>query len=346
MTITALLAVLMGPREAFSLAPARNGRELSPNRKDAEMKPEQGNAALACKLGRLGAGLAIAVGLLTGLAATQPRQAGASDDLGAPTLLEVNVGGDSAYLSFRDNSSLESGYLVYGYVGQTYAAFANRPGVPGEGRTATISIEHVNPNLSYCFTAFSADVGPDGNLETDSPASNQICTTPTSTPKPAAQPASPPLSTSSPYLSQFCVACPEHSAPALPDLSIVDIRAESSGQPVTGETPIYDIVVANTGAKVPGGQIQVQFSITGAVQYYNIVQKPAGFTCGGGSPAICQGPIGGSGDSPSATSVTFRVQAYAVKSGIGALSADADPNNVVVESDETNNGRTLPITVK
>jgi hypothetical protein len=133
----------------------------------------------------------------------------------------------------------------------------------------------------------------------------------------------------------------------LPDLAVTAIRAEASGQVNAGATALYDVVVANTGAKLPGsGQVQVQFQISGSVQYYAMPQTPAGFTCTGSGPVVCVGPIGGAGDPPITTSVTFRLQIQASKSGLGSLSAAADPNNLISESDENNNAQTLAIIVK
>jgi hypothetical protein len=144
-----------------------------------------------------------------------------------------------------------------------------------------------------------------------------------------------------------CVACAARLTPSLPDLAVTAIRAEGSGQVNAGATALYDVVVANSGAKLPGsGQVQVQFQVSGSVQYYAMPQTPAGFTCTGSGPVICVGPIGGAGDPPITTSVTFRLQIQASKSGLGSLSAAVDPNNLIPESDENNNAQTLPITVK
>jgi CARDB len=161
----------------------------------------------------------------------------------------------------------------------------------------------------------------------------------------AAVPPSRPVDTNASGAS--CVACAAHLAPSLPDLALTDIRPEDGNQLIVGATAIYDIVVANTGAKLSGsGQVQVQIQISGSVQYYAMAQTPSGFNCNDSSPVICVGPIGGFGDPPITTSVTFRLQIQGSRSGIGSVSAAADPNNLIQESDENNNASTLPIIVK
>jgi hypothetical protein len=144
---------------------------------------------------------------------------------------------------------------------------------------------------------------------------------------------------------------PAQTVPAQPDLQLVDIHAESSAPLGDGMTAVYDVSIGNNGTKLPAGsQIQLQIQASGSVQFYSMAQTPAGWTCSSASPVVCAGPIGGYGDPTAATIVTFRVQVHGNKtggvSGLGSLSAAADPNNLVKESDESNNAQTLAITVR
>jgi hypothetical protein len=146
----------------------------------------------------------------------------------------------------------------------------------------------------------------------------------------------------------LCVACPGGQlkpAPTLPDLAVTDIRPVASSQVSAGTTASFEVVVANTGAKLPG-PVQVQLQVSGSVAFYSLTQVPSGFTCSDANPVICVGPLGGYGDAPISTAVIFGVQVHADKTGLGSLSAAADPNSLIQESDETNNAKTLPITVK
>jgi hypothetical protein len=150
--------------------------------------------------------------------------------------------------------------------------------------------------------------------------------------------------------SPICITCiaaaqdsGSNSIPVLPDFTITRITAE---QPATlGFTGVYDVVMANLGAH-PSSQVQIEIQVTGSLLYTGMAQVPSGFTCTGNNPVICVGPLGGYGDPPITTSATFKVQAYAAAPGLGAISATADPNNVMQESNENNNGDTLSVTVK
>ncbi len=303
-------------------------------------------------VGRLAAGVLLASTLAAAAGIAHPQRAAADEDLGAPTLLSVNVDGDTAYVSFRDNSSQESGYLIYGYVGKTFAAFASRPGVPGEGRAPTVAVEHVNPSLSYCFTVYAAETSESSpvGLATDSPPSNQICTTPQS-PSPQ-QPAPPVLNPPfDPHTTAgVCLACRVDApssgptnVPVLPDFTVSRISGDQS--PAQGFTETYEVVVANLGAK-PQNQVQVSIQVTGSLGYQQMVQTPAGFTCTGNGPVTCVGALGGYGDAPITTSADFQVQVYAAGPGLGSISAAADPNSLITESNKANNAQTLAVTVK
>ena len=126
-------------------------------------------------------------------------------------------------------------------------------------------------------------------------------------------------------------------------MTITRITAEQP--PAQGFTSIVDVVLANLGGK-PSSQVQVEIQVTGSLSYPQMAQTPAGFTCTGNSPIICVGPLGGSGDPPATTTAVFKLQVFAASAGAGAVSAYADPNNVIQESNKAYNADTLAVTVK
>jgi hypothetical protein len=149
-------------------------------------------------------------------------------------------------------------------------------------------------------------------------------------------------------------------APTLPDFQIMAVRAvQPNPDPATssewlanGMTAGYEVVVANLGSRTPsaagGGptKFQVAVQITGSLQYSSLTQTPTGWDCGGNGPVTCVGAIGGYGDAVQDTVVTFGLQIYGATPGVGSISAAADPNGPVKESDITNNAKTLSVTVK
>lgn len=163
--------------------------------------------------------------------------------------------------------------------------------------------------------------------------------------------------------SNSCLACSAvlaptpgpTTAPTLPDFKLMAVRAVNPDQPFpNGTTAGYEVVVANLGTRMPQissdpskkPQVQVSIQVTGAAQYSSMTQTPAGWDCSGTGPVTCVGPLGGYGDPIQNTVVTFRLQVLGAKSGIGAISAAADPNGLIKESDVTNNAKTLAITVR
>jgi hypothetical protein len=135
-------------------------------------------------------------------------------------------------------------------------------------------------------------------------------------------------------------------APTLPDFKVTAVRASDPSQSFSnGMTAVYEVVLANVGTRAPT-PVQVSIQMTGAVQYASMSQTPSGFDCSGSGPVTCVGAIGGYGDPIQNTVVTFKVRVYGAKAGIGAISAAADPNGLIKESDVTNNAKTLAITVK
>ena len=132
-------------------------------------------------------------------------------------------------------------------------------------------------------------------------------------------------------------------APTLPDLKLATLGGDMSL--AQGMTSIYSIGVSNLGIR-PQTKVQVSIQVTGALAYVTVAQTPAGWDCSGAGPIICVGPLGGSGDPVQNLAVNFQVQVRGSKAGIGAISASVDPNDLIHESDETNNAKTLTVTVK
>ena len=132
-------------------------------------------------------------------------------------------------------------------------------------------------------------------------------------------------------------------APALPDLKVPTLGGETNL--TQGTTSVYSIGVSNAGTRPPA-QVQVSIQVSGAVQYVGMTQTPSGWDCSGTGPILCVGPLGGSGDPVQDLAVSFGVQVRGAKAGIGSVSAAVDSNGLIRESDETNNAKTLAITVK
>jgi hypothetical protein len=151
--------------------------------------------------------------------------------------------------------------------------------------------------------------------------------------------------------SNICLACvlsgagstAPTSVPVLPDFAITRISGPT--QLTQGLSATYEVVLANLGAK-PSGQVQVEIQVTGSLRYLQMVQTPNGFTCLGDAPIICTGPLGGAGDAPITTSADFQFQVQGAQAGQGSISAYANPNGTIQESDTGNNGQTYAVAVK
>lgn len=114
----------------------------------------------------------------------------------------------------------------------------------------------------------------------------------------------------------------------------MDVRATNPGLFASGMVADYDVVVTNQGTKPPA-PVQVLIEATGSVQFQAMDQTPAGFTCEGTGPVTCLGEFGGNTDAVQTRTVTFTVRLYGAKTGLGALTVTADPNNLIQESDKT-----------
>jgi hypothetical protein len=132
-------------------------------------------------------------------------------------------------------------------------------------------------------------------------------------------------------------------APTQPDFQVSNVSGDK--QVAQGFTSVYSIAVNNEGTRPPS-QVQVAIQVSGAVAYVAMAQTPAGWDCSGTAPILCVGPLGGSGDPIQSLVAAFGVQVRGAKTGIGSISASADPNGLIAESDESNNAKTLAITVK
>jgi hypothetical protein len=132
-------------------------------------------------------------------------------------------------------------------------------------------------------------------------------------------------------------------APTLPDLKVPTIGGDTNL--AQGISSVYSVGVSNLGTK-PQTQVQVSIQVTGALQYVSMTQIPSGWDCSGAGPITCIGPLGGSGDPVQNLVVSFGIQVRGTKAGIGAISAAADPNDLIHESDETNNAKALAVMVK
>jgi hypothetical protein len=132
-----------------------------------------------------------------------------------------------------------------------------------------------------------------------------------------------------------------------PDLEVNLL--DGPAQLFDGQTAVYTVGIWNDGGR-PDGAVELQISFTGVIEALEIEQTPAGFTCTGFRPGArqmsCSGTLGGRGDAPFSRGAAIKVRTHATARGVGAVSAFVDPNGRVAESDEANNGKTLPVTVK
>jgi hypothetical protein len=330
-------------------------------------------------IGQLAAGLLLVSTVAMSASVLQPQGAAADEsEFPAATMLSARIDGTTGYAVFRDNADGENDYIVYAFAGtdpQHYTVDSQvdvqRPGVPGSGRSVTVSVDGLQQGQSYCFMAQAEDEYTDINTavglyptseELASPPSNMICASPpvvsapqaptvnisanphTTSPTCAACGVVPIDTTANPVsTSKTCLACGQTPAPSLPDFTIPSIIGNP--QATQGLSSTYDVILANLGAK-PSGQVQVQIQVTGSLRYLQMAQTPAGWICLGNSPIICTGPLGGYGDPPITTSVDFQLLVQANSAGLGSISAYANPNNTIQESNLTNNGDTLAVNVK
>jgi hypothetical protein len=122
-------------------------------------------------------------------------------------------------------------------------------------------------------------------------------------------------------------------------------RINGDPQLTHGFSSTYDVFLANLGGKLQS-QVQIEIQVTGSLHYLQMLQTPDGFTCTGNGPITCTGPLGGFGDTSNSTSADFEFQVQPAQAGLGSISASADPEGQIQESNETNNGQTLAVTVK
>jgi hypothetical protein len=295
---------------------------------------------------RLSAGLLVAAALAAGSLAAHPQRAAADGPIPAPSIESFSIVGQTANVTMRDNGPGGDSYdfQVEFYQGtdpqhhDPHEQIVYRSDSLGAGVSKTLTINNdVTPGQSYCIQAAAWWINVAQPLQA-SPESNMICASPTSGV----------VLNPGRISTEPCLACKVGTqsstpAPTLPDFAVTRISGDQ--QVTQGFTKTYDVVVANLGAR-PQTQVQVQIQVTGSLNYQQMVQTPAGFTCTGNGPITCVGPLGGYGDAPITTVADFQLQVYAGGTGLGSISASADPNNLITESNETNNAQSLAVTVK
>jgi hypothetical protein len=194
------------------------------------------------------AGALLVAGLLVG-AGLPAHTAHAGQDLGRPELLSIRLDAPTLSVTFRDNASGEEQFQVYAVPRDRSMpesqgrAIGYIPGVPGEGRVATRSINGILPGIGYCVK-IGAEAEP-SRFEFDfSGYSNLVC-------------ADPP------------------GPPSAPDLTVS--KVEVVNQP-SRSSHSYAVTIRNDGADAKG-TAELLISTTGALTRTNTVLPEKGFTC-------------------------------------------------------------------
>ncbi|MGH2586297.1 MAG: hypothetical protein ACRDJE_15395 [Dehalococcoidia bacterium] len=225
-------------------------------------------APLTRTTARWTAGLLVAAGLAIGIG-IQP--AAADEEVGAPTLQSLRLEAPDAYVTFTDNSAIESDFRVIVRERNNpdrIVVETDVPPVPGEGRVVTRSVSGITAGVALCATVH-AQVREENPLNPrDNPivipvvgraASNTVC----------ADPASPP-----------------------PDLALEKIsgREEREWTLVKDQAPAYLVNLRNDGAGA-NGVVVVDIATSGVAR---LAEQPAvvrqgweaaGFTCAARPPA-------------------------------------------------------------
>ena len=116
------------------------------------------------KLGQVATGLLLASTLAMSAGALHPQYAAAGyTDLPAPTLVSVDRSVPSvAEVTIREKSEQEAGYVVSAchMPDHTYARAGDRyRSVPGQERSATITVDDLDPTAGYCFDSHALSYG-------------------------------------------------------------------------------------------------------------------------------------------------------------------------------------------
>ena len=291
-----------------------------------------------------GAGIVGAAMLLSIHAGARPA---AADSPPPPQVLSATALNDTTIrVTWRDTSTTEEHFrVIHTPQGDTSGGRNDvwseyLPSLPGSGMSGSYDVRGLRTGTTYCFKVLSyAPSGGAGAIVGQYSAdSNRVCAL-------AKAPPPPPAPGTGPVGS----ARTESDVARLhrPDLEVNLL--DGPPQLFDGQTAVYTVGIWNNGDR-PDGAVELQISFTGALEGLEMEQAPAGFTCTSFRPGArqitCTGTLGGRADAPVSRGMAVKVRVHATARGLGSVSAYVDPNGHVAESNEANNGRTLPVTVK
>jgi len=135
-------------------------------------------------------------------------------------------------------------------------------------------------------------------------------------------------------------ASAQTSAPTLPDFQAVGIAGPTSIN--DGDNAVYTATVRNNGSAA-NGDVEIEIGFTGGLQAWNNIVQSIGLTCAqalGGAQFTCQG-----GTLAAGQQATLQFQVHAVSAGQNTIAVAMNPRSTVGESDLSNNGANLVVTV-
>ncbi|HEX5166146.1 MAG TPA: hypothetical protein VFV93_12170 [Thermomicrobiales bacterium] len=211
---------------------------------------------------RLAAAALVATWLAAGIGAGV---ANADDDVGAPEVQGLRLEAPVAYVTFKDNASGETSFLIIlseRNDPNRVSAVWSTGGVPGVGRVATRQVDGIRPGVAYCVVVQAFRSADGLEVLTDlsglpgtghSRESNAVCTDPDVRP---------------------------------PDLAMERIggREERDWATVAGQAPAYLVAFRNDGADARG-TVTVDIATSGVASLGDQIAvarqgwEAAGFTC-------------------------------------------------------------------
>lgn len=143
------------------------------------------------------------------------------------------------------------------------------------------------------------------------------------------------------------------AAPAAPTLALhrpelVAVRITGQTSLFNGMTAVYEAVVRNDGTRPPEA-VEFRLSASGALETWQVVEEPTGFTCTTlANRVTCTGMLGGTADPIQTRVAVLRVRLHATEKGPGYATLLVDPQNRITEGDETapSNRQLLQVTVR
>lgn len=267
------------------------------------------------------AGAAAVLGMAAVATVAGPAHPAAADEqIGPPTLQSVRLEPPSAFLTFKDNSAIETNFHIVLRERDNpdrIVAKANVLSVPGEGRVATRSIGGVPSGVALCAIIQSQirEEVPFGTflLVEASANSNTVCV--------------------------------DSLTPAPPDLALEKIRGREEWKPT--ESISYVIPMRNDGADATG-TVVLEVATSGIATVtggYQPGMAALGFTCvtkpASGTTTATLRCTGGSLKKGENTTTAILVRL--TRPGYGAIHATISLSGGPAETDTSDNASTLPV---